>query len=190
MKTKTTKIEKSYTDKKTGEKKSISIEYAKVADRLQEFRANCPNGKIETKLEIKDAYIFATAFVKKDLSKIDSAEATGNAVAKLTGYEKEFEKLETLSVGRALAFLGYGASGEIASSEEMEEFQNYQEELKEKIIINLQETSDLAELQRVWNGLSGAQKADDKISACKEELKKKYSKDTLSMARDYVGINK
>ena len=60
----------------------------------------------------------------KDKSNEASAEATGHAFVKVTEktIEKQFEKLETIAVGRALALLGYSADGEIASSEEMEEF--------------------------------------------------------------------
>ena len=151
-------------------------EYARVPERIKMFREACPNGSIETKPTILEdgSYMFSCTVVK-DLKDEFSPRATGNALGNKKGI-KDFEKLETVAVGRALAFLGYLASGDIASSEEMEEFQEFQEEQKEKIVILLQETSDLAELQKVWNGLTGAQKADDKILAAKDELKKKYSK--------------
>jgi intergrase/recombinase len=134
---KVTKIEKKYKDKKTGEFKSMTIEYSKVADRVKEFRQDCPFGETTTDIKINGEYIFASAVATKDRSNPQSATASGHAIAKLTGNEKEFEKLETLAVGRALAFLGYGASGEIASSEEMEEFMEYQKTKKEEEIETL-----------------------------------------------------
>jgi len=130
----------------------MTIEYSKVADRVKEFRQDCPNGKIEPDLKITEGYIFAKAFVKKDLSDPDSAEAHGTSVAKITGAGKEFEKLETLAVGRALAFLGYGASGEIASSEEMEEFLADQKQRKESALedaeIALKQSESLDDLKK------------------------------------------
>lgn len=130
---KTTKIEKKYTDKKTGQEKSISFDYAKAADRLLQFRTDCPNGVISTTPEFLGDKLMFKAFVKKDKGNPDSAEATGHALATKAG-EKEFEKLETISVARALAMLGYAMSGEIASSEEMDEFNKYKREQKEEAI--------------------------------------------------------
>ena len=40
---------------------------------------------------------------------------------KVGGRQKQFEKQETIAVGRALAFAGYLASGDIATAEEMAE---------------------------------------------------------------------
>lgn len=70
------------------------------------------------------------ARILKDKSNPNSAEAIAHSVGKLGTKDKDFEKLETIAVGRALATLGYMASGEIASSEEMEEFMDYQQEKK------------------------------------------------------------
>lgn len=173
---KVTKIEKKYKDKKTGEYKSMTIEYSKVADRLKEFRQDCPFGEIKTNLEIKGDYIFATATVVKDKSNPSSSSATGNAVSKLTGYEKEFEKLETLSVGRALAFLGYSAGGEIASSEEMEEFMEYQQTKKQELVFDLMSKVDdidnLEELRKFYSENKGLGKElDEYITKKSKELK-------------------
>jgi FtsZ-binding cell division protein ZapB len=103
-------------------------DYAQVPDRLKAFREDCPRGLIETKHElIDDGQIVFSARVVKDKSDPYSAEATGHSYGK-QGAVKAFEKLETVAVGRALALLGYLQSGEIASSEEMEEFESYREE--------------------------------------------------------------
>lgn len=173
---KVTKIEKKYKDKKTGEYKSMTIEYSKVADRIKEFRQDCPFGETKTNIEIKGDYIFATATVTKDRSNESSASATGNAIAKLTGFEKEFEKLETLAVGRALAFLGYGASGEIASSEEMEEFMEYKQTQKQELVFDLMakvdEITNLEDLRKFYTENKGLGKElDEYITKKSKELK-------------------
>lgn len=150
--------------------------YATVPARIKEFREANPNGLIETKPEVQsDGQVIFSARILKDKSNPSSGESTGHSIGKLAG-DKAFEKLETIAIGRALAILGYMASGDIASSEEMENFQEYQKDIKEKIILTLEETSDLEELSRVWSSLSGNHKVDKEILACKDKLKATYSK--------------
>lgn len=117
-------------------------DYAQVADRIKEFRSANPNGLMET------SYIFAEggmiiwkARILKDKDNDKSAEATGHAYGELKG-QKAFEKLETIAIGRALAMLGYMASGEVASSEEMEEFLEFQGNKKIEEFIAFQEKVD------------------------------------------------
>lgn len=116
--------------------------YAKVPERIKIFREDCPNGKIETDHKHLDGDIVEfRAWVwkdKKDLVEILKAGVSDKEVVRnssdsngtsknIVGGEKDFEKLETIAIGRALATLGYLASGEIASSEEMEEFLSQKE---------------------------------------------------------------
>ncbi len=128
-------------------------DYAKVASRVKEFRTECPHGSIDTKPTIlEDGSIMFSAIIIKDLSDEFSARATGTALSKSKNADKEkdFEKLETIAVGRALALLGYGADGEIASSDEMEEFHAFQDKKKsevEAIIKVLQGTKTVDELK-------------------------------------------
>lgn len=125
-------------------------EYAKVPTRIKQFREDCPNGLIETTPELKeDNVVLFRARVLKDKSNPESAEATGHAIGKLSG-EKSFEKLETIAVGRALAMLGYMASGEIASSEEMERFNEFQNQELEKCRLEIQEIATLEELKKYF----------------------------------------
>lgn len=108
-------------------------DYAKVADRIKLFREQNPNGLIETTPTITGTMIMFKARILKDKSDINSGEASGHAMLENKG-QKAFEKVESIAVGRALALLGYMASGEIASSEEMEEFNDYKEQQRlEKI---------------------------------------------------------
>lgn len=134
-------------------------EYAKVATRIKQFREDCPNGSIETKPTIEGDMIIFTTTVIKDLSNPSSARATGSALSKI-GKIKEFEKTESISVGRALALLGYLASGEIASSEEMEEFLSEKEqrkieqlELAQEEINNVKTLEELTAVYKKYEGL-------------------------------------
>lgn len=148
--------------------------YATVPARIKEFREKNPNGLIETKPEILENEIMFTARILKDKSNPASGEATGHAIGKKQG-DKAFEKLETIAVGRALALLGYMASGDIASSEEMEEFNQYQLEKKQQIIegavLELSKATTLTELQTIWKTLGTAIKEQEVVDK-KEELKK------------------
>lgn len=128
-------------------------EYAKVSARLKMFREDCPNGLIETTPKFnEDGSIMFTTRVLKDKSRPDSAEATGHALGKNTG-SKAFERLESISVGRALALLGYLASGEIASSEEMAEFYEYRNQKIQDAVDRLNDTKTLDELREVFMSL-------------------------------------
>jgi len=95
-------------------------DYAKVAERLKEFHKTYKAGKIETSYNLTEAMICFKTIITPDTTNPDRF-FTGHSLGKLTG-TKAFEKLETISVGRALAFLGLLADGEIASYEEMSEY--------------------------------------------------------------------
>src|SRR4051812_46266309 len=126
------------------------IEYAKVAERLKLWREENPRSKHESAYEVDvDGSMVFTVWLWKDKTDLldlikagtsdkevlrSSADANGNAKGQIGGKEKDFETLETIALGRALANLGYLASGEIASSEEMEEFQRYQDDKKQAAI--------------------------------------------------------
>lgn len=154
-------------------------EYATVPERLKLFREDCPNGLIETSPEVKDdGQIIFTARVLKDKAKPDSAEATGHALGKL-GQSKAFEKLETIAIGRALATLGYLASGDIASAEEMEDFYEYRETQKKEAIDKLKDAKTIEELKQVFMGLDSLMAEKDVIvakDARKKELTDENSK--------------
>lgn len=103
-------------------------EYATVPQRLKQFRQDNPRSLVETKPEIQaDGSIVFSAKIVSDKGKSNSAEATGHSYGKNTG-DKAFEKLETVAVGRALALLGYLNNGQVATTEEMFEFEEYKEQ--------------------------------------------------------------
>ena len=152
--------------------------YAQVKDRLQEFRTANPNGLIETSPTIQpDGQILFKARILKDKSDTTSAEATGHALGENKG-QKAFEKLETIAVGRALALLGYASDGEIASSDEMEEFMEYRRTKFEAMIFDAKEKIEsctfLDELKKVWAGLPV--EAKNELADLKEKMKVKLSK--------------
>lgn len=145
-------------------------DYAKVPERLKLFREDCPNGLIETSPDIKDdGQIIFTARVLKDKSREDSAEATGHALGKI-GQAKAFEKLETIAIGRALATLGYLASGEIASAEEMEDFYEYKNTKIEEAIEHLSGSNTIDELKENFMSL-GSLMAEKAVVEAKDKRK-------------------
>lgn len=146
--------------------------YAKVSDRLKVFRSDNPRASIETTpIPQENGMMMFRTRIIKDKADEFSAEATGHALQTKAG-QKDFEKLETISVGRALALLGYAPDGEIASSEEMEEFEEYkQQKLQDEIeeyAQKIQSTKNLEELKNVWSEISNGN-----VKQALEELKNK-----------------
>lgn len=90
------------------------IQYAKVAARSAEFHRDNETCSIETTCEFKEGFVLFTAKVTTK-----KGTFTGHSMDKVQGKQKQFEKQETIAVGRALAFAGYLASGDIACAEEM-----------------------------------------------------------------------
>lgn len=164
--------------------------YAKVAERLKLFREDYPAGKIETVFEqdadgstVFNTYIWKD---KQDLMQLmtsgvvdsrilrSSADANGSARGVLGSKEKDFEKLETVATGRALAMLGYLASGEIASSEEMEEFLKDKHSRIDEAINQINSCKDIEALQKVFIGL-GKLKLNTDVIAAKDKKKLELS---------------
>lgn len=158
--------------------------YAQVATRLKEFREMFPNGLIEAnhQLEGDNSWTFK-ARILKDKAVPTSGEGTGSSrgflVDPKTKVEvpKAFEKLETIAIGRALAVIGFMASGEVASFEEMEDFLSEKEtkrQLKIQEIKDKADTiSDVAELRKFYSANRGyGVEVDQYLMARANELKK------------------
>ena len=164
------------------------IDYAKVADRIKIFWEENPNGKIDTEREdISDnkvrfiARIWRDSKVILDLATVGTdiniVKLTANAMASADAAkkgDKENEKLETVAVGRALAMLGYLASGEVASREEMEQFEAYKDEI-DKTIEKMKKAKTIDELRKLYVSLSAELRNNPKILNIKDELKKKLT---------------
>ena len=193
--TKITKIEKKYKTK-DGQVKTLEINYAKVADRLNEFRSANPRSKISVKFSYNEkgdlthhAYIWKdkTDFYELLKSQVNAKDALESADAEGSSFmtadrvkqEKGFEKNETIAIGRALAILGYAGSGEIASSEEMEEFEDFKkqkaEDAKAEAINRLAKAKDMKALQETWKSLDKAQQLNKEVQAKKDEMKEKFN---------------
>ena len=201
---KTTRIDKSYKDKKTGEWKSITIDYAKVADRLNAFRTENPRSKISVKFSYDESgnlthtarlwkdkteyYEMLKAGVKAD-DALESCEAEGSSFMEVSRLklEKGFEKNETIAIGRALAILGYAGSGEVASSEEMEEFEDWKsqktEEERAKVLESITNTKDIKSLLAIWKSLTKEQQLDKEIQARKDAKKGELSEGSKDSAK-------
>lgn len=152
-------------------------EYAQVAERLRQFREDFPNSKILPKNTISETgdkefttYIWKdrATYISGDLN---SADAAGTSWGQPKN-PKDREKFETVSIGRALAILGYLASGEVASFEEMED---YYKEKEAQRVAYIQEQVDLLdnaktleELKEIWGNTN---KIEPDILAAKDKRK-------------------
>jgi len=147
-------------------------DYAKVTERIRLFREACPNGDIDTNpIEMASGLVFKAIVIKDKSNPETCARATGHAQTIKKG-EKAFEKLETIAVGRALAILGYLADGEIASSDEMEEFEDYKAEKLGLLQQKVKECETVEDLQKIWEENKGLGSTFGKIvTEKKNELK-------------------
>lgn len=133
-------------------------EYATVPQRLKEFRQNNPRASVTTKPDFKDnGTIVFEATIIADKKDPNSAQATGHSYGKAGTTDKAFEKLETVSVGRALALLGYLNNGQVASTEEMAEFEQYQEDQYQLALDKIRNATKREEFAEVLSSLTPEQ---------------------------------
>lgn len=148
-------------------------EYALVPQRLKAFREANPRATIETDpIRQEDGSVIYKATIVADASKEDSPSATGHAYGTLTE-SKAFEKLETTAVGRALALLGYLNNGQIATTEEMEEYEEYKQSQFEEAVLAIRAADSKDEFKTIISGMTAEQKrlATPIINERIEELK-------------------
>lgn len=153
-------------------------DYATVPQRLKEFRSVNPRAVITTKPTLSDGSVMFEAHILVDKADENSAEATGHSFGRMTG-DKAFEKQETIAVGRALALLGYLNNGQVATTEEMEEFEDFkrgqQLEAIEAAISQIEDTSTLDELRAFWSALAPKTKVSEEVIKAKDIKKEKLS---------------
>jgi len=152
--------------------------YAKVATRLIEFRTDNPRASIKTKPTMLDTgEVMFECYILKDKADQNSADATAHALGNIAA-QKGFEKLESIAIGRALALMGYIASGEIASSEEMEEYENHRAEVaalkKADDIAAMKFAKNLGELKELF---TKSDMTDPEVIAAKDEMKNKLQQE-------------
>lgn len=133
-------------------------DYALVPARLKKFREANPRASVDTEPTIhEDGSVTFKATIVQDRANEYSATATGNAHYSATEIKKPkaFEKLETISVGRALANIGYLNDGQIATTEEMEEFEQYR---LEKYEAEIKEATEVTVLMSIFNKMNAEEK--------------------------------
>lgn len=151
-------------------------DYAFVPARLKKFREENPRADVDTEQIFNpDSSITFRTRITKDLSDEHSARSTGSA--RYTEVEmkkpKAFEKLETISVGRALANLGYLNDGQIATTEEMEEFESFKQDKVESAVEEIKKSTKRSEFEAIIAKLSASQQKElaPVIKARMQELK-------------------
>lgn len=147
-------------------------DYATVPQRLKEFRESNPNSDIQTEPTFHpDGAVTFKARIIKDLSDENSMKGTGHAHYSATEMKqpKAFEKLETVARGRALSDIGYLNNGEIASTEELEEFLGFKFDQYKKQIDGAKTVEDLLS---IYKGMNSAAKKQftERLSEKKKEL--------------------
>ena len=169
-------------------------DYAKVAQRLKEFRENNPHGKHESAYIVTDSgSVVFTVWLWRDKADLldlmksgitdkeilrSSADANGTAKSSSGSKDKAFEKLESIALGRALANLGYLASGESASLEEMEELEKYKtSKAKDEAKDKLNKAKTLEELKAAFLSV-GTMMADPEVVALKDKRKAELDENT------------
>lgn len=147
-------------------------DYATVPQRLKEFREKHPNSDIQTEPTFHpDGSVTFKARIIKDLSDENSMKGTGHAHYSATEMKqpKAFEKLETVARGRALSDIGYLNNGEIASTEELEEFYGFQFDKVEKQINEAKTVEDLLSIYKDMNSAAKKQ-FTEKLGEKRKEL--------------------
>lgn len=156
-------------------------DYALVPERLKVFRETNPRADVATEpIYQADGSLIFKATIIADLSDDTSARATGHAKYSVNELNKpkSFEKLETVATGRALAMLGYLNDGQVATTEEMEEFESYKVEAHAKALAEatraLRYAKTIKDLAKTWNTLPATVKAQ--LTIIKDDCKNKLEK--------------
>lgn len=153
-------------------------EYRFVPDRLKQFREENPNADIQTESKFHpDGSLTFKARIIRDQSDPYSAKGTGQAhySAEEMKPKKSFEKLETIAKGRALADIGYLNDGQIATTEELQEFYEQRNTKVEAAIALLESAKSMEELKDSFMKLGTLMKNKAVIEA-KDKMKAKLSK--------------
>lgn len=162
--------------------KTISLQgknYVQVAERIRAIHQERKDGfDIVTSYVVTDAgNIVFTATLSVDAKNGGGRirTFTGHALGKLGG-AKAFEKLETVAVGRALAFAGYHGDGDIASADEMETFEKEIDYEKiEAAQIALEDAKTIDQLAEVYKKMPKEIKGNKAIIEYKDKRKKELS---------------
>lgn len=181
--------------------------YVKVADRVVYFNEEYPNGKIETYM-LSDLGEDLKVFRVKVIPDVEKPERffTGYAEemkgSKGVNKKSALENAETSAVGRALAFMGIGVVGEIASANEVQrqmaqedDNEEKKKDLIEKLSRSIEKADNLGKLIPLRRKLKQSDKYKDEVE--KKLLEKINEKigdmiadtdnvDSLNMAKDII----
>jgi len=134
-------------------------DYALVPSRLKAFREANPRASVETQPTITEAgQIIFKAEIIADMKDPNSPRATGHSFGKVSDGDKAFEKLETVALGRCLSNMGYLNNGQIASTEEMIEFEEYIEDQYQEAVLEVHTAKTRDEFTSILNRLKPEQK--------------------------------
>lgn len=153
-------------------------EYKEVPLRLKQFREENPRADIQSKPTWgTDGSCDFMTRITKDRSDENSAMGTGWAHYSVEEMKKAkaFEKLETISKGRALADIGYLNDGQVATTEELEEYYSYKQNKVEDAIELLKSAETLDELKSKFMKLGMLMK-DPEVFKTKERKKAELAK--------------
>jgi len=109
-------------------------DYTPVHERVEEFREDYPKGKILTDIYKWEQGLGVFRARIEDEEGNTLSQATGHATEEADSFvgSKYYEKGETVAVGRALAFAGYGIQEGLASKEEVESVRNQKKKGQKK----------------------------------------------------------
>jgi hypothetical protein len=100
-------------------------DYVQVKDRVLFFNEEHPNGSIKSEVQfITNSFVNFKAIVTPDIATPDRV-FIGRSAGPIDA-EKSLEKLETVAVGRALAFMGIGVIESVASADEIQVYESRQ----------------------------------------------------------------
>lgn len=129
-------------------------QYAQVAERLRAIHEDYKDFDIVTTFIVAEggAVAFtATITIRDKGEKVHPVTYTGHSYGKTAG-SKAFEKLESIAVGRALAFAGYHADGEIASADEMQDMgkESVDQDVLAEAVLQLTSVKSVEELEATY----------------------------------------
>lgn len=152
-------------------------EYATVPARLKEFRETNPRASIKSvPKHHEDGSLEFETIIIVDKSDEYSADANGHAfyTSVEAKQKKAYEKLETISIGRCLAKLGYLNNGEVATTEEMDEFESFKQDRSTEAVNTINNCKTIDELKTYFLSI-GTLASNPTVYAAKEAKKKELS---------------
>lgn len=149
-------------------------DYAKVADRLRAIHEDHKDFDIETDcvFQADGAVLTAKLTIREDkVVRVFNGHSYGKV-----GGQKALEKLETIAVGRALAFAGYHADGEIASADEMQDMAvELDQEIVADAVMQIMDAKSVPELEKTYKSLPQAVKQSKEVIDAGKKRKKELT---------------